>query len=308
MVAEQLAWLVIHLVDGQEEHLSRDVRVSQGLRNIIRLREYSLKLTRDTGLCATRNVGEIIDQLGCLSAQGRDICLDVLEQGCDNPMVLSEQDEEEMLRANLRIALLASERLCVCDGLAGFYGEAVVSHGAPRCGQRVRTLRARGAGVPQCMHQRTAVERNNQRMLFRAPVLCGTVALMIWALVLMLGCGEVLSDTPVVDAEAAVAVKGTLRSCLKVAGGLKKTEGGDVAAEYVHACYDKHFAPMKPVIRAQNSKAALSLEYGFGLLAHAMTDKRADTTMQAAQLADRVDAVLSTLAMPAKPEETTQSP
>ena len=111
-------------------------------------------------------------------------------------MILSEQDEEEVLWANLRIALLASERLCVCDGLAGFYGEAVVSHGAPRCGQRVRTLRARGAGVPQCMHQRTAVELNNQRMVFRAPVLCGTVALMICALVLMLGCGEVLSGAP----------------------------------------------------------------------------------------------------------------
>ena len=52
---------------------------------------------------------------------------------------------------------------------------------------------------------------------------------------------------------------------------------------------------MKAVIRAQNSKAALSLEYGFGLLAHGMTDKRADTTLQASQLADRVDAVLSTL-------------
>ena len=84
MVAEQLAWLVIDMVDGQEQHLCRDVRVPQGLRDIIRLREYSLKLARDTGLCATRNVGQIIDQLGCLSAQGCDICLDVLEQGGDD--------------------------------------------------------------------------------------------------------------------------------------------------------------------------------------------------------------------------------
>jgi len=158
------------------------------------------------------------------------------------------------------------------------------------------------------MHQPTVVERNNQGMGFRAPVLCCTVAVMICALVLMLGCSEVLSEAPVVDAEAAVAVKGTLRSCLKVAGGLKKTEGGEVAAQHVHSCYDKHFAPMKSVIRTQNSKAALSLEYGFGLLAHAMSDKRADTTVQASQLADRVDAVLSTLTMPSAPEETTQNP
>ena len=167
---------------------------------------------------------------------------------------------------------------------------------------------ARGPGVPQCMHQRTAVERNNQRMDFRASVLCGTVALMICALVLMLGCGEVLNDTPAVDAEAAVAVKGTLRSCLKVAGGLKETQGGAIAAQHVHACYDKHFAPMRTVIRAQNSKAALSLEYGFGLLAHAMNDKRADTTVQASQLADRVDAVLSTLTIPSTSAQTTQDP
>ena len=145
-------------------------------------------------------------------------------------------------------------------------------------------------------------------MDFRVSVLCGTVALMICALVLMLGCSEVLSNTPEVDAEAAVAVKGTLRSCLKVAGGLQKTEGGEVAAQHVHACYEQHFAPMKVVIRSQNSKAALSLEYGFGLLAHAMTDERADTATQAAQLADRVDAVLSTLTMPAKPDDGRPTP
>ena len=224
-------------------------------------------------------------------------------------MILSEQDEEEMLWANLRIALLASERLCrsAMASRAFTVKRSYLMVLPDVASESERSARA--GWRSQCMHQRTAVELNNQRMVFRAPVLCGTVALMICALVLMLGCGEVLSDTPVVDAEAAVAVKGTLRSCLKVAGGLKKTaEGGDVAAEYVHACYDKHFAPMKPVIRAQNSKAALSLEYGFGLLAHAMTDKRADTTMQAVRFADRVDAVLSTLAMPAKPEETTQGP
>jgi len=145
-------------------------------------------------------------------------------------------------------------------------------------------------------------------MVFRAPVLCGTVAIMICALVLMLGCAEVLNDAPEVDPEAAVAVKGTLRSCLKVAGGLKGAQGGEVAAQHVHSCYERHFAPMKPAIRAQNSKAALSLEYGFGLLAHAMEDKRADTTLQATQLADRVDAVLATLTMPAKPEETPATP
>lgn len=158
------------------------------------------------------------------------------------------------------------------------------------------------------MHQRTVVERNNQGMGFRVSVLCGTVASMICALVLMLGCGQVLSEAPVVDAEAAVAVKGTLRSCLKVAGGLKETEGGEVAAQHVHGCYNQHFAPMKTVIRAQNSKAALSLEYGFGLLAHGMTDKRADTTLQASQLADRVDAVLSTLDVPTKTVDAPSTP
>lgn len=124
---------------------------------------------------------------------------------------------------------------------------------------------------------------------------------MICALVFVLGCQSVVGSAPEGEAQAVVATKGTLRSCLRVAGGLKKTAGGAAASAHVQGCYEQHFAPMKAMIREQNSKAALSLEYGFGLLAHAMSNKRADADAHAAQLADRVDAVLASLQLEAPP-------
>ena len=118
---------------------------------------------------------------------------------------------------------------------------------------------------------------------------------MICALFFLFACdGGLVSDADV-EPETAVAAAGTLRNCLKVASGLKDAGSGDAAAEHVLGCYDKHFAPMKPVLRAQNQKAALSLEYGFGLLAQEMRQRRGDSRSQADQLSDRVEAVLASI-------------
>ena len=96
----------------------------------------------------------------------------------------------------------------------------------------------------------------------------------------------------------------TLRHCLKVAGGLKSAGDGEAAAVQVLSCYDHYFVPMVPTLRADNPRAALSLEYGFGLLAHAMTKGRSDTSIQAGQLADRVEAVVDSLSFVAEPPQS----
>jgi len=132
-------------------------------------------------------------------------------------------------------------------------------------------------------------------MGFRLPVLCGTVWSMICALFFLFACEPDFSNEKDVGAEAAVAVAGTLRNCLKVASGLKQSGDGDTASKHVLMCYEQHFVPMEAVLRAQNRRAALSLEYGFGLLAREMKQSRGDIGQKANQLADRVEAVLATL-------------
>ncbi len=132
-------------------------------------------------------------------------------------------------------------------------------------------------------------------MGFLLPVLCGTVWSMICALVFLVACEPDFSNEREVGAEAAVAVAGTLRNCLKVASGLKQSGDGDTASKHVLMCYEKHFVPMETVLREQNRRAALSLEYGFGFLAREMKQSRGAIGQKAEQLADRVEAVLATL-------------
>lgn len=126
---------------------------------------------------------------------------------------------------------------------------------------------------------------------------------MIRALVFMLGCNGGLSSSEKADGGVAIAAAPTLRNCLKIAGGLKDSGDGAAASAQVLSCYDDHFLPMLPIVRDQNRRAALSLEYGFGLLAHSMTQRRSDTTVRAEQLADRVDAVVASINLPADPIE-----
>ena len=93
---------------------------------------------------------------------------------------------------------------------------------------------------------------------------------MIRALVFMLGCSGGLSPSETADGGVAIAAAPTLRNCLKIAGGLKDSGDGAAASAQVLSCYDDHFLPMLPIVRDQNRRAALSLEYGFGLLAHCL--------------------------------------
>ena len=120
---------------------------------------------------------------------------------------------------------------------------------------------------------------------------------MICALFILISCDGVPStgSEPAAGPAVALASAPKLRNCLKVAGGLKTSGDGAAASEQVLACYEKHFAPMKAVVRERNERAALSLEYGFGRLARAMTVKGDDVGQQAEQLADRVEAVLASL-------------
>ena len=144
------------------------------------------------------------------------------------------------------------------------------------------------------IHERTAVQRNHHRVGFRTSVLCATVTVMIWALMIIFSCEAVQGSDPVSPVQAA-ANTDTLRNCLTVAGGLRTQDQHDAAVKQVYYCYEKHFAPMEPMLRAQNEKATMSLEYGFGVLATNMNKRGGDPVSQAIQLADRVEAVIDSL-------------
>ena len=153
-------------------------------------------------------------------------------------MVLRQEDQEEGTDESPGCPA-CPQGLGLSDGLSGFDGKAIVSHGAPRMDCRSSARSASGVVLPVYA---PAYRGRAKQPGYGLPRI-GSLRYR-WlhgcALVLMLGCGQVLSEAPVVSAEVIVAVKGTLRSCLKVAGGLKKTEGGEVAAQHVHGCYDQH--------------------------------------------------------------------
>ena len=140
------------------------------------------------------------------------------------------------------------------------------------------------------------VQANNHRQAFRTSVLCATVRDMFWAFMIIVGCSEVVSgDAPVTLVRAVASVQ-PIRNCLKVAGGLYVQEKRDAAVNQVHVCYEEHFSPLKPLLREHNRRATLSLEYGFGTLAVAMGRHKSGADAQAEQLADRLEAVVDSIA------------
>lgn len=144
------------------------------------------------------------------------------------------------------------------------------------------------------IHERTVVQRKHHKVGFRTSVLCATVSVMIWALMIIFGCDAVQGTDSVSPVQAA-ATTDTLRNCLTVAGGLRTQDQQDAAVKQVYHCYEKHFAPMEPMLRAQNEKATMSLEYGFGVLATNMNKRGGDPVSEAIQLADRVEAVIDSV-------------
>lgn len=146
-----------------------------------------------------------------------------------------------------------------------------------------------------CIHERTAVQRNHHAVGFRTSVLCATVALMMWALLILISCDAVQNDAEPVSPVQAAATADTLRNCLTIAGGLRTQNQRDAAVTQVYYCYDRHFAPMEPLLRERNERATMSLEYGFGVLAASMKKRRGDPVSEAVQLADRVEAVIDSV-------------
>ena len=118
---------------------------------------------------------------------------------------------------------------------------------------------------------------------------------MIWALMIISACGVVEEPAESVSPIEAAATADTLRNCLTIAGGLRAQDRNDAAVEQVYTCYDRHFAPMEPMLREKNRRATMSLEYGFGVLAVNMGKNRGDPIAEAVQLADRVEAVIDSV-------------
>ena len=118
---------------------------------------------------------------------------------------------------------------------------------------------------------------------------------MIWALAILTGCAAVSEPEAEVSPVQAAATADTLRNCLTIAGGLRAQEEHDAAVRQVYTCYERHFAPMEGMLREQNNRATMSLEYGLGVLAVNMGKKRGDPIAEAIQLADRVEAVIDSV-------------
>ena len=118
---------------------------------------------------------------------------------------------------------------------------------------------------------------------------------MMWALLILFSCDAVQNSAEPVSPVQAAATADTLRNCLTIAGGLRAQDQSDAAVTQVYYCYDRHFAPMEPMLREQNERATMSLEYGFGVLASNMKKRRGDPVSEAVQLADRVEAVIDSV-------------
>ena len=118
---------------------------------------------------------------------------------------------------------------------------------------------------------------------------------MLCAFLLIFACSTQEDSPPEVGTDRIVNSGGAIRNCLRVASGLHVQGDRAAAANHVLSCYEQHFAPLEPSLRAHNRRATLSLEYGFGVVSHAMTRRRGDPSEAAVVLADRVESVLETL-------------
>ena len=85
-----------------------------------------------------------------------------------------------------------------------------------------------------------------------------------------------------------------------MASGIREQGDRERASAHVLNCYEQHFAPLEPTLREHNRRATLSLEFGFGLLARTMSQRRGEPTVAASMLADRVESVLDSI--PTEPE------
>jgi hypothetical protein len=119
---------------------------------------------------------------------------------------------------------------------------------------------------------------------------------MFWAFLIIVGCSELESGDAPVTLVRAVASVGAIRNCLKVAGGLYSQDKRESAVTQVYTCYEEHFTPLEGLLREHNSRATMSLEYGFGALAVSMGQRNSRAEAQAEQLADRLEAVIDSIA------------
>jgi hypothetical protein len=122
--------------------------VAECLGDFLGLREDLVELCADAGLGRTGDLGQLVHEHGGLAGERRHIGLDMAEQGGDHALVLGEQNQQQVLGSNLRIALLTGECLSVGDGLSGLDGEPVEFHGVSNiCGVDAPAVRASGAPV-----------------------------------------------------------------------------------------------------------------------------------------------------------------
>jgi len=118
---------------------------------------------------------------------------------------------------------------------------------------------------------------------------------MLRAFLLISACTLVPEPAPEVSTDRVSESGGAIRNCLRVASGLREQGDREGASAHVLTCYEQHFSPIEPTLREHNRRATLSLEFGFGLLARTMSQRRGEHTPAAAMLSDRVESVLASL-------------
>jgi hypothetical protein len=133
---------------------------------------------------------------------------------------------------------------------------------------------------------------------------------MVRAFLLISACTLVPEPAPVVSADRVSESGGAIRNCLRVASGLREQGDREASSAHVLACYEKHFTPLEPTLREHNRRATLSLEFGFGLLALSMSQRRGEHVVAAGMLSDRVESVLASIPKSAvsTDEEVKQTP
>jgi hypothetical protein len=118
---------------------------------------------------------------------------------------------------------------------------------------------------------------------------------MLSAFLLISACTLVPEPAPGVSVVRVSESGGAIRNCLRVASGLREQGDREGASAHVLTCYEQHFSPIEPTLREHNRRATLSLEFGFGLLARSMSQRRGEHVVAAGMLSDRVESVLASL-------------
>ncbi len=112
--------------------LGRDVLVAELLGDLEGAVEDARKIARDDGVGrSARYLGPAVEVRLDLASEGFGIGAELLEHGDDDPVVLLQEGEQQVVAGQLRVATGARVALRFLDRFLGFDGQLVESHVVP---------------------------------------------------------------------------------------------------------------------------------------------------------------------------------